>query len=258
MASNASGARSLRTTGVVVGGVEVESGGDVVVARGRVESLTASVPDDPPQPANTTAMVKHAATRRLHTTANFAEDPRSCPVGRGSRSPASACLKRCPTRRTSNRSRVERSICIGSPGFGRTCEAQREASTKLHPLVQRRGSRDLYHSALVVHVPEGRFVIEQTPVPDQHGERRGVVATGPVGTRWAGRFRVFRYEIRRWLDGQIPDIHEAVASPVRVLADDILVARRAGGRGVGADRSGAATSYMPARCGTRTRSLPGC
>jgi hypothetical protein len=92
-------------------------------------------------------------------------------------------------------------------------------------LVQRRRRCDLYHSALVVRVPEGRFVIEQTPIPDLHGERRGVVAEGPVGTRWAGRFRLFRYEIRRWRGGQIPDIREAIASPVRV-ADDLTRARR--------------------------------
>ncbi|MDQ1457104.1 MAG: hypothetical protein QOH28_2724 [Actinomycetota bacterium] len=91
--------------------------------------------------------------------------------------------------------------------------------------VQRRGRCDLYHSALVVHVPEGRFVIEQTPVSDLHGERRGVVAEGSVGTSWAGRFRCFRYEIRRWRAGRIPDIDEAIASPVR-LSDDLAMARR--------------------------------
>ncbi len=32
--------------------------------------------------------------------------------------------------------------------------------------LQRRPTCDLYHSALVVVVPEGRFTIEQTPVPD--------------------------------------------------------------------------------------------
>ena len=90
---------------------------------------------------------------------------------------------------------------------------------------QRRRRCDLYHSALVVHVPEGRFVIEQTPVPDLHGERRGVVAEGSVGTSWAGRFRCFRYEIRRWRAGRIPDIDEAVASPVR-LSDELSLARQ--------------------------------
>jgi hypothetical protein len=86
---------------------------------------------------------------------------------------------------------------------------------------RRQGRRqcDLYHSALVVVVPEGRFVIEQTPIPDAHGERRGVVLEGPVGTRLAGRFRLFRYEVRRWRDGVIPDIAEAVSSPIRVAND---------------------------------------
>ena len=78
---------------------------------------------------------------------------------------------------------------------------------------------DLYHSALVVVVPEGRLTIEQTPVPDVHGERRGVVVEGPVGMRLAGRFRLFRYEVRRWRDGVIPDVADAVASPVRVAED---------------------------------------
>ena len=92
-------------------------------------------------------------------------------------------------------------------------------------LVQRRARCALYHSALEVRVPEGRFVIEQAPIPDLQGEQRGVVAEGPVGTRWAGRFRGFRYEIRRWRDGRIPDVHEAIASPVR-LTDDLTLARR--------------------------------
>jgi hypothetical protein len=85
--------------------------------------------------------------------------------------------------------------------------------------LQRRRSCDLYHSALVVVVPQGRFVIEQAPVPDALGPRRGVVLEGPVGTRLAGRFRHFRYEIRRWKDGVIPDISAAVSSPVRVSDD---------------------------------------
>jgi hypothetical protein len=91
--------------------------------------------------------------------------------------------------------------------------------------VQRRARCDLYHSALEVTVAEGRFVIEQAPVPDRHGDRRGVVATGPVGTRPLGRVRLFRYEIRRWRDGRIPDVDEAIGSPVR-LSDDPATARR--------------------------------
>ena len=84
---------------------------------------------------------------------------------------------------------------------------------------------DLYHSALVIDVPEGRFVVEQAPVPNLDRDQRGVVAEGPVGTRWAGRFRIFRYEIRRWRGGTIPDAASAIASPVRISAD-LSVARR--------------------------------
>ncbi len=92
-------------------------------------------------------------------------------------------------------------------------------------LVARRPRCDLYHSALVVSAPDGDVVIEQAPVPDLHGERRGVVAQGAVGMRWLGRFRVFRYEIRRWRGGRIPDIDQAIGSPVRVT-DDAEIARR--------------------------------
>ena len=81
---------------------------------------------------------------------------------------------------------------------------------------ERRPACDLYHSALEVRLAAARFVIEQTPVRDARGEQRGVVAEGPVGTRWAGRFRIFRYEIRRWRDGRIPDVDEAVGSPLRL------------------------------------------
>jgi hypothetical protein len=87
-----------------------------------------------------------------------------------------------------------------------------------------RGRCDLYHSALIVRLPEGQFVIEQAPVK-KNGEARGVVAEGPVGTRAAGRFPLFRYEVRRWRDGVIPDIEEAVESPKRI-SDDADVARR--------------------------------
>jgi hypothetical protein len=91
--------------------------------------------------------------------------------------------------------------------------------------LERRRPRDLYHSALEVHVPEGRFVIEQTPVFDDNGATRGVVVEGPVGARWAGRFRLFRYELHCWRDGVIPDVAEAVDSPRR-LTDDPEAAGR--------------------------------
>ncbi len=91
--------------------------------------------------------------------------------------------------------------------------------------LDRRPVCDLYHSALEVFVPEGRYIVENTPVVDDRGSERGVVAEGPVGARWAGRLRMFRYELRRWRDGVIADISEAVDSPRR-LSGDLRDARR--------------------------------
>jgi hypothetical protein len=91
--------------------------------------------------------------------------------------------------------------------------------------VARRPACDLYHSALEVRVAAARFVIEQAPVRDAHGQQRGVVTEGAVGIGWAARFRIFRYEIRRWRDGQIPDVDEAVESPHR-LTDEGARAQR--------------------------------
>lgn len=85
--------------------------------------------------------------------------------------------------------------------------------------LERRPAYDLYHSALEVRVPEGRFVIEQTPASAAGKVRHGVVAEGAVGASWAGRFRVFRYEVRCWRDGFIPDVAEAVESPQRLSED---------------------------------------
>jgi hypothetical protein len=89
----------------------------------------------------------------------------------------------------------------------------------------RRPACDLYHSALEVRVPEGQFVIETTPIRAGDGPERGVVGEGAVGSRRAGRMRIFRYELRRWRNGLIPDVAEAVESPRR-LTDDLERARR--------------------------------
>jgi hypothetical protein len=86
--------------------------------------------------------------------------------------------------------------------------------------LQRRPAYDLYHSALQVELPEAKFVIEQAPVHDWSGKDRGVVAEGAVGSQWAGRFRIFRYEIRLWRGGHIPDVAEAVDSPRRLTNDE--------------------------------------
>jgi hypothetical protein len=89
----------------------------------------------------------------------------------------------------------------------------------------RRPRADLYHSALIVATPEAGFVVESAPIPDGNPAGRGVVCEGAVGHRSLGRFRVFRYEVRCWRDGVIPDIREAVDSPWR-LTDDPAAGQR--------------------------------
>jgi hypothetical protein len=91
--------------------------------------------------------------------------------------------------------------------------------------LDRRPTCDLYHSALEVRVPGGRYVIEMAPVRDGKGLERGVVVEGAVGARPAGRFRIFRYEVRRWRGGIIPDADEAVESPLGLTGDPDLAQR---------------------------------
>jgi hypothetical protein len=96
----------------------------------------------------------------------------------------------------------------------------------IQALLERRRPLDLYHSALVVRLPEGHFVIENCwPIPDADGPSRGVTVEGPVASRRIARLGVFRYEVRRWRDGVIADVAEAVASP-QLLSDDPRRARR--------------------------------
>jgi hypothetical protein len=84
---------------------------------------------------------------------------------------------------------------------------------------------DLYHAALVVELDGDRYAIELAPSPNADEASRGVVATGAVGSRHAGRLRPFRYEVRCRRGGSIPDLGEAVGGP-RALTGDPRVARR--------------------------------
>jgi hypothetical protein len=81
---------------------------------------------------------------------------------------------------------------------------------------EHRRPRDLYHSALQVSLDGDRFVVEMAPIWGNREPDRGVVLEGAVGFARLGRTRYFRYEVRRWHNGVIPDLLEAVASPVRV------------------------------------------
>jgi hypothetical protein len=91
--------------------------------------------------------------------------------------------------------------------------------------IERRSRCDVYHSALEIRVASRLYAIEMTPIPNGRRWERGVVAEGAVGTRSAGRLRTFRYEVRRWRDGVIPDLGYAVASPIRLSQDPALAHR---------------------------------
>jgi len=84
---------------------------------------------------------------------------------------------------------------------------------------EHRPARNLYHSALEVTYGGSRYVIEMAPVWNEAARDRGVVREGPVGAPWLGRYRAFRYEVRCWCEGHIPDVTEAVQSPQRVSDD---------------------------------------
>jgi hypothetical protein len=82
----------------------------------------------------------------------------------------------------------------------------------------------LVHAGLTVGVDGHRYVIEQAPAWGAPAKERGVVVTGPVGLRVLGRMPLFRYEVRCWRDGMIPDLRCAIAHDT--ISDDEPTARR--------------------------------
>lgn len=95
----------------------------------------------------------------------------------------------------------------------------------LMALREHRVRKDLYHAALEVHYHGDKLVIEMTPVWNSDAANRGVVCQGPVGMKFLGHSRLFRYEIRLWRDGNIPDAAWAVDSPQRLSDDEFQVER---------------------------------
>ncbi len=90
-------------------------------------------------------------------------------------------------------------------------------------MLARRDHRErlnLFHSALRVQLDGADFVVEMAPAWGAPMRDRGVVSAGAVGFAWLGRSRFFRYEIRRWRDGLIPDNDKAVDSPIALGAAD--------------------------------------
>jgi hypothetical protein len=90
---------------------------------------------------------------------------------------------------------------------------------------EHRPRRDLYHAALLVSIERERYVVELAPAFGGSGVDRGVVRTGAVGTRLLGWSPLFRYELRCWRDGTIPDLGFAVGGP-RTLTTDPATADR--------------------------------
>lgn len=90
---------------------------------------------------------------------------------------------------------------------------------------EHRSRSALYHVALEVHDRGNTFVIEMAPVWDSDAANRGVVCEGPVGSQLLGHSRLFRYEIRLWQNGVIPDVAWAVDSPQRLDNNELQVAR---------------------------------
>ena len=111
---------------------------------------------------------------------------------------------------------------LGAGGRSVRCNGRLfEVATARH---EHRAVQDLHHCALEVRERGRRFVIEMAPVCNIDAADRGVVVEGPVATRWLGRCRLFRYEVRRWPDGRVPDAGEAVANPQRLSNDKPQVA----------------------------------
>ena len=82
----------------------------------------------------------------------------------------------------------------------------------------------LFHPVLEVAVDGARHVIEMAPIRGRLPRERGVIAHGPVGLAWLGRFRLFRYEVRCWRDGVV-DVRGGATGTRILLTDDATVAR---------------------------------
>ncbi len=90
---------------------------------------------------------------------------------------------------------------------------------------EHRPARALVHSALEVVAGGRRHLVEMAPQwSGPRAQQRGVVLTGPVGSRLLGRSRAFRYEVRCWPDGVLADRRWALTAPVLVAADEATAA----------------------------------
>lgn len=87
----------------------------------------------------------------------------------------------------------------------------------------------LVHGSLTV----GTTRVEMTPVWGQVHPERAVLAEGPVGARWLGRSRWFRYEVHRWSPHGSPDARSVTSAARALLAALPLVPTPTWGRDPG-------------------------
>lgn len=103
-------------------------------------------------------------------------------------------------------------IPLGAGDGGRVVRGSGRAYEALVARRQHRPSQPLFHAALRVRLAGVEYAIEMAPVWDSPVRGRGVVAEGPVGLHVLGRSQLFRYEVRLWRGGSIPDAGSAVAT----------------------------------------------
>jgi len=87
--------------------------------------------------------------------------------------------------------------------------------------LSRRGRQQLVHAGLRGSHQGRPFTLELMPAPP--GPLSGEV-TGPVGTNWAGRFRLFRYQVCLLPNEALPDQAWAIEPPTRLSDDSAVVA----------------------------------
>lgn len=86
-----------------------------------------------------------------------------------------------------------------------------------------RSPERLVHAALELTRDGTRFAIEMAPAWGSRRPPDGAVAgTGPVGLAPLGRWRLFRYQVRCWPDGIIPDLADAVAAPILLTEEPAI------------------------------------
>lgn len=88
-----------------------------------------------------------------------------------------------------------------------------------------RPRRTLYHAALEVQLGADHWTVEMAPAWAGPGREHGVTTTGPVGIRRLGSSRFFRYEVRIWRDGSVPDLGYAVGGALHVPTDPVRTRR---------------------------------